>query len=62
VLAARDGGGAVFYIDRVSTAGTLIVTCLDPLWHFGSYFMPATERFLDGFFPWLHDATAAEHA
>ncbi|MGH8906374.1 MAG: hypothetical protein ACRD0K_07645 [Egibacteraceae bacterium] len=58
VLTARDGGGAVLYIDRVSTAGTLIVTCLDPLWHFGSHFMPATERFLDGFLPWLHDPAA----
>jgi hypothetical protein len=53
VLTARDGG-AVLYIDRVTTPGTLIVTCLDPMWHFGSYFMPATERFLDGFLPWLH--------
>ena len=58
VLTAPEGG-AVFYIDRVSTAGTLIVTSLDPLSHFGAYFMPATERFLDGFFPWLHDTIAA---
>jgi hypothetical protein len=29
------------------------VSTLDPLSHFGSHFMPATERFLDGFLPWL---------
>lgn len=46
-------GGAVLYIDKVSSKGTWIVTTLDPDYHFGSYFMPATERFLDGFFPWL---------
>ncbi len=55
VLTAQDGS-AVLYLDRVSTPGTLIVTSLDPLSHFGSYFMPATERFLDGFLPWLHDS------
>ncbi len=47
------GDGAVFYIDKASTKGTLIMTTLDPEYHFGSYFMPATERFLDGFLPWL---------
>lgn len=45
--------GAVLYVDRVSSPGTLVVTALDPMSHFGSYFMPATERFLDGFLPWL---------
>jgi len=57
VLTAPDGS-AVLYVDRVSTPGTLLVTSLDPLWHFGSYFMPATERFLDGFLPWLHEQVA----
>ena len=40
------------YLDRVTTPGTLLVTTLDPTYHDGSYFMPATERFLDGFLPW----------
>lgn len=53
VLVTHDDGGAVLYVDRVSTPGTLVVATLDPLYHFGSYFMPATERFLDGFLPWL---------
>lgn len=52
LIAARSGG-AVLYTDEHSTQGTLVVTTLDPLYHFGSYFMPATERFLDGFLPWL---------
>jgi hypothetical protein len=46
-------GGAVLYVDDASTPGTLVVATLDPMSHFGSYFMPATERFLDGFLPWL---------
>lgn len=50
---ATDDGAAVLYVDEVSSAGTLVVTSLDPLYHFGSYFMPAAERFLDGFLPWL---------
>ena len=52
-LVTLGDGGVVLYIDRVSTRGTLLVTCLDPIAHFGSYFMPATERFLDGFLPWV---------
>lgn len=52
-LISTVDGGAVLYIDKVSTNGTWIVTTLDPDYHFGSYFMPATERFLDGFLPWL---------
>ena len=52
-LVALEDGGSILYIDRVSTPGTLVVTTLDPIAHFGSYFMPATERFLDGFLPWV---------
>ncbi len=52
-LVSTVDGGSVLYIDKVSTKGTWIITTLDPDYHFGSYFMPATERFLDGFFPWL---------
>jgi hypothetical protein len=48
-----DGGGSILYEDRVTTNGTLIVTALDPMYHHGSHFMPATTRFLDGFLPFL---------
>ena len=53
ILVSTEDGGAVLYIDKVSTKGTWVVMTLDPDYHYGSYFMPATERFLDGFFPWL---------
>ncbi|MEK3726175.1 hypothetical protein [Paenibacillus sp. FSL H8-0034] len=48
-----ENDGSIFYVDKTSTRGTLILTTLDPEYHYGSYFMPATERFLDGFLPWL---------
>lgn len=60
VLISSDDGGAVLYVDQVSTPGTLVVTSLDPMYHYGSYFMPATERFLDGFLPWLAGADHKE--
>ncbi|MCG7319255.1 hypothetical protein [Brevibacillus laterosporus] len=52
-LITTEDGGAVMYVDKISTNGTWIITTLDPDYHFGSYFMPATERFFDGFLPWL---------
>ncbi len=52
VLVELAPGQALLYVDEVSTAGRLVVSTLDPMSHFGSYFMPATERFLDGFLPW----------
>lgn len=53
ILISTEDGGAVLYVDKVSTGGTWVVMTLDPDYHYGSYFMPATERFLDGFLPWL---------
>ncbi|WP_300010136.1 hypothetical protein [Pseudonocardia sp.] len=55
-LVALPTGEALLYVDRVSTPGTLVVATLDPLSHYGGHFMPATERFLDGFLPWLGGA------
>jgi hypothetical protein len=52
-MISLEDGGAIMYLDRVSTGGTLLMTTLDPTYHYGSYFMPATERFLDGFLPWV---------
>lgn len=52
LITLRDEG-ALLYIDKVSSGGTLLVSTLDPISHYGSYFMPATERFLDGFLPWV---------
>ncbi|MGQ3028001.1 MAG: hypothetical protein ACT7A5_18605 [Ferrovibrionaceae bacterium] len=49
----RDRGGALLYEDLTTRPGRLIVATLDPFYHHGSRFMPATTRFLDGFLPWL---------
>lgn len=54
-LVSTVDGGSVLYIDRVNTKGTWVLTTLDPDYHYGSYFMPATERFLRGFMPWLKE-------
>lgn len=59
VLAADSEGRALLYIDEVTTSGRMIVTSLDPFFHHGHHFMPATTRFLDGFLPWLVDDLAA---
>lgn len=48
----RDQGGALLYDDKTSFAGRALVATLDPFYHHGSNFMPATTRFLDGFLPW----------
>ncbi|WZB68307.1 TonB-dependent receptor plug domain-containing protein [Achromobacter xylosoxidans] len=61
-LVDKVGAGSVLYEDRCSTAGRLIVTSLDPMYHHGSYFMPATSRFLRGFLPWLKDSTPPPEA
>lgn len=53
VLVELTTGEALLYVDQVSTAGTMVVSTLDPISHYGGYFMPATERFLDGFLPWV---------
>ncbi|MOA24854.1 hypothetical protein D3C78_1455520 [compost metagenome] len=57
VLIATEDQGAILYVDKISSAGTWIVSSLDPEYHYGSYFMPATERFLDGFLPWLAEGS-----
>lgn len=50
------GLGSVLYLDAVSARpGTMVVTALDPFYHHGSHFMPATTRFIAGFLPWLRE-------
>lgn len=53
-------GGSVLYEDRVTTPGRLIVTTLDPFYHHGSFFMPASSRFLRGFLAWLRASVGQE--
>jgi hypothetical protein len=56
VLAVNGEGKPILYVDEVTTRGRMVITSLDPFYHHGSHFMPATTRFLDGFLPWIRDA------
>ena len=53
VLATNAQGGAILIDDEESTKGRLVLTTLDPFYHHGSHFMPATTLFLDGFLKWI---------
>lgn len=55
-LIEREDGGSILYEDIRPSAGRLIMTSLDPMYHHGSYFMPATTRFLHGFLQWLQES------
>jgi hypothetical protein len=35
----------------------VVVSTLDPISHYGGYFMPATGRFLDAFLPWAAETS-----
>lgn len=59
-LLATQDGRAVLYLDKSSTPGTILAASLDPLAHFGGTFMPAAERFLDRFFPWVVEGLLEE--
>lgn len=55
VLLAAPDGAAVAYLDNVSTAGTLFVSTVDPLAHYGHTGNTDAEVFLDAFLPWVTD-------
>jgi len=61
VLAVNESGKPILYIDAVTTRGRMILTSLDPFYHHGSHFMPATTRFLDGFLAWIREDLDASH-
>jgi hypothetical protein len=52
ILTDREGH-SIFYFDHRFAPGRMLITSLDPFFHHGSHFMPATTRFLDRFIPWL---------
>lgn len=56
VLVVNESAKPILYIDEVTTKGRMVITSLDPFYHHGSHFMPATTRFLDGFLPWVRNA------
>ncbi|MGH3918823.1 MAG: hypothetical protein ACRDSG_07265 [Pseudonocardiaceae bacterium] len=51
-LAGADGA-AVAYLDRTSTAGTTLVSTIDPLAHFGHTGATGAARFLDELLRWV---------
>jgi hypothetical protein len=55
VLVVNERQLPILYVDEVTTKGRMVVTSLDPFYHHGSHFMPATTRFLDGFLPWVRE-------
>ena len=55
VLAVNAENNPILYVDEVTTNGRMIITSLDPFYHHGSHFMPATTKFLDGFLPWIRN-------
>jgi hypothetical protein len=58
ILAVGPGERPILYVDDVTTGGRMVITSLDPFYHHGLHFMPATTRFLDGFLPWVREALA----
>jgi len=62
ILAVNGEGKPILYIDAVTTKGRMVITSLDPFFHHGSHFMPATTRFLDGFLPWMRNHLDKEPA
>lgn len=53
LIETAEGGCLMFEDCETYAPGRLIVTSLDPFFHHGSYFMPATTFFLDRFLTWL---------
>jgi hypothetical protein len=56
VLLAAPDGAAVAYLDRASTAGTMLVSTIDPLAHFGHTGAPNAAAFLDELILWVTTA------
>jgi hypothetical protein len=60
-LLGDESGRPILYVEPRGQ-GRLVVTSLDPFYHHGSHFMPATTRFLDRFLPNLKIWTAGLRA
>lgn len=52
LIDAQDDG-CILFDAMLENGGRMIVTTLDPCYHHGSYFMPATTRFISGMLAWL---------
>lgn len=53
ILNLDNDEGCLIYDQKVGERGRLIASTVDPHTHHGRRFMPATTRFLNGFYPWL---------
>ncbi len=53
ILNLDNDEGCIMYDQHLPGGGRLIASTLDPHTHHGRGFMPATTRFLNGFYPWL---------
>jgi hypothetical protein len=53
ILNLDNDEGCLIYDQPVGRGGRLIASTIDPHTHHGRRFMPATTRFLNGFYPWL---------
>lgn len=60
ILALDDDAGCLFMDFPDLEGGRLMVATLDPHSHNGQRFMPATTRFLQGFYPWLNKELGIE--
>ncbi len=59
LIETRDGESLMFQDSQSYAPGELIATSLDPFFHHGSYFMPATTVFLQKFLTWLSEGKPA---
>ena len=53
VLLTAPDGAAVAYLDRPASGGTLMVSTIDPLAHFGHTRAPGSARVRAAFLPWV---------
>lgn len=53
LIETREGECLMFEDLTTYASGRLVATTLDPFFHHGQFFMPATTRFLQGLLPWL---------
>jgi hypothetical protein len=62
LVETRDGECQLFEDVTSYAPGRLVATTLDPFFHHGAFFMPATTRMLLGMLPWLIDTEAERKA
>lgn len=58
LIETREGESLMFEDLKSYAPGRLVATTLDPFFHHGQFFMPATTEFLKGLLPWLKDSHA----